>query len=258
MKKIIKLFLSFILLISLASCSLFSSSTSYDDSNATVVEVSTTISEVVKKVESGCVCVYSQSSINASASIGSGVIFKKVDSTYYVLSNYHCVEDFVSVSDAKFYIYAGTNMQKYEASLTNYYNSQKDLAVLTFESNVDLTVISISTDYSPIVTAGETVIAIGCPISLNYYNTVTTGVVSKEEYSISNNGGSEKIIQHSAPINPGNSGGALFNLAGELIGINFKKSTYTTDGSEKVVVDAINFAIALSEVQTFLSGQKLI
>ena len=257
MKKLSKLLLCIVFVISLASCSWFSTTT-YDDSNATVVKVQTTISEVVKKVETGSVCVYSESKLEGSASIGSGVIFKKEDSTYYVVTNYHCVEDFVSISDAKYYIYAGKTMQKYSASLTSSYNSQKDLAVLTFNADVDLTVISIKNDYSPIVSVGETVIAIGTPISLNYYNTVTTGVVSKEEYTVSNNNGVENVIQHSAPINPGNSGGALFNLNGELIGINFKKSTYTTEGDDKIVVDAVNFAIALSEVQTFLHGQKLI
>lgn len=257
MKKLVKLFLGFLLTISLASCSLFSSYT-YDDSSATVVKVSTTITEVVNKVETGCVAVYSQSKTESSASIGSGVIFKKEDTTYYVLTNYHCVEDFVSVSDAEYSIYAGKSMQKHKATLTNYYNSQKDLAVLTFTSSEDFTVISISKDYSPITSVGETVIAIGCPISLNYYNTVTTGVVSKAEYNTTNNNGYENVIQHSAPINPGNSGGGLFNLNGELIGINFKKSTYTYEGQEKIVVDAINYAIALSEVKTFLGGQNLI
>ncbi len=257
MKKLSKLFLCIILMISLTSCSWFSTTT-YDDSDATVVKIQTSITEVVKKVETGSVCVYSESKSEGSASIGSGVIFKKEDSTYYVVTNYHCVEDFVSLSDAKYYIYAGKNMQKYTATLTSSYNSQKDLAVLTFSTSTDLTVISIKKDYSPIVSVGETVIAIGTPISLNYYNSVSVGVVSKEEYTASNNNGIENVIQHSAPINPGNSGGALFNLNGELIGINFKKSTYTNEGDDKIVVDAINFAIALSEVQTFLGGQNLI
>jgi len=258
MKKLYSLIIGLLLILGLSSCSFFNTSTNYDDSEAEVVEVSTQISKVVNNVEESCVAVYCQNATQGSASIGSGVIFKNDKDTYYVLTNYHVIEGFVEDTQSQYFIYVGNNYTRYTASVTNYYNSQKDLAVLTFKPGKDLKTISISSNYQPIVTPGETVIAIGCPISLDYFNSVVTGVVSKSEYRATNNGGSLSVIQNTCPINPGNSGGGLFNLAGELIGINFKKTTYVYDGGEKVVVDGLNYAIALSEVILFLNTYSLI
>ena len=70
-------------------------------------------------------------------------------------------------------------------------------------------------------------IAIGNPLGLDFYGSVTTGVVSGKDRSVPvdlNGDGTEdwqqEVLQTDAAINPGNSGGALVNLAGELVGIN--------------------------------------
>ncbi|MGL4950146.1 MAG: S1C family serine protease, partial [Anaeroplasmataceae bacterium] len=99
-----------------------------------------------------------------------------------------------------------------------------------------------------IVTKGEAIIAIGTPLDLVHYNTVTTGIVSNnlKEYG---------LIQHSAEINPGNSGGPLFNLSGKLIGINSSKLLQLPD--EGGGVEAIGFAINITTVLSFLNKNNL-
>jgi S1-C subfamily serine protease len=264
-KRILGTIIALTSIFAVTSCTLFnSSSTVYDDSNAKVEEISTSITDVVKKVEPGCVAVTCSSGVTNSGSLGSGVIFKKVDNTYYVLTNYHVVGDFVGIESSNYYVYVGSNAHRIKARLTGALAPAKDLAVISFESSDDLTVNEIKTDKTPIVQKGETVIAIGCPLSLDYYNSVCSGVVSKDVYTSNNtvtyNGKSAsttiKVIQTTCPINPGNSGGGLFNLKGELVGINFKKTTYTTEGNDRVVVDGLNYTISLEEVKAFLANNK--
>ncbi|MCR5786353.1 MAG: trypsin-like peptidase domain-containing protein [Acholeplasmatales bacterium] len=250
---------------SVSSCSAFEDKVIYDDSDVTVTDISTTITDVVKKVEGGCVAVSCISSLTNTASLGSGVIFKKEDNKYYVITNYHVVSDFIGDDGSNFYIYVNNTSTRIKANITGALAPAKDLAVLTFESSNDYQVNKISYDKEILVTKGEAVIAIGCPLSLDYFNSVCSGVVSKEIYETTNqvsynckiSSTDLEVIQTTCPINPGNSGGGLFNLKGELIGINFKKTTYTTEGTDRVVVDGLNYTISLDEVKTFLTNNNM-
>ena len=87
---------------------------------------------------------------------------------------------------------------------------------------------------------GEQVVAIGN--ALGYGQSVTTGIVSALNRSITNEDGTTSTyIQTDAAINPGNSGGALLNLDGELIGINTAKLSSTD-------VEGMGYAIPISDV----------
>ena len=92
---------------------------------------------------------------------------------------------------------------------------------------------------------GEQVVAIGN--ALGYGQSVTTGIVSALDRSMTNeSGATATYIQTDAAINPGNSGGALLNLDGELIGINSAKLSDTD-------VEGMGYAIPISDVAQLIS-----
>ena len=93
---------------------------------------------------------------------------------------------------------------------------------------------------------GEWVIAIGSPFGLHLNHTVTCGIVSaKGRSDVISRANFENFIQHDAAINPGNSGGALFDLNGDLIGIN---TAIATDGFSKSNA-GVGFAIPINQAK---------
>lgn len=96
------------------------------------------------------------------------------------------------------------------------------------------------------LTVGETVLAIGNPLGLEFANSVTKGIISGLNRSVSVDTNSDgqpdwvtEVIQTDAAINPGNSGGALVNADGQVIGINSMKIAQSS-------VEGIGFAIPTS------------
>ena len=138
-------------------------------------------------------------------SLGSGFIISKDG---YILTNNHVVEDAddikVTLSDKK----------TYEAKLIGR-DEKTDLAVLKIAVDHDLPFVKLGD--SSKLEVGDWVIAIGNPFGLA--RTVTAGIVSAKGRVIGS-GPYDDFIQTDASINPGNSGGPLFNLDGEVIGIN--------------------------------------
>lgn len=119
-----------------------------------------------------------------------------------------------------------------------------DLAVISINSKNVKTVATFGN--SDVLKQGETVIAIGNPLGLDFYGSVTTGVVSGKDRSVPvdlNGDGTEdwqqEVLQTDAAINPGNSGGALVNLAGELVGINSMKIAESS-------VEGLGFSIPIN------------
>ena len=92
---------------------------------------------------------------------------------------------------------------------------------------------------------GEWVIAIGSPFGLHLNHTVTAGIISAVGRSdVVSRRNFEDFIQHDAAINPGNSGGGLFNLNGDLVGIN---TAIATDGFSKSNA-GVGFAVPINQV----------
>ncbi|OIK09816.1 peptidase S1 [Bacillus sp. MUM 116] len=149
---------------------------------------------------------------------GSGVIFQKNNNYAYIVTNNHVVE----------------GASKLEISL---YNGEKTKAeVVGKDALTDLAVLKIDAKYvnatasfgdSSVLRPGDQVYAIGNPLGLNLSRTVTQGIVSATNRTISvdTSAGSwdTNVIQTDAAINPGNSGGALINSQGQVIGINSLK-----------------------------------
>lgn len=149
-------------------------------------------------------------------SSGTGFI---VSSDGLVLTNKHVVSD----EDAEFTVLMN-NGDKYPAQVLAR-DPIQDIAILKIEKT-GLPVLALGD--SDAIETGQTVIAIGNALG-EFRNTVSVGVISGMWRTITAQGGGvtetlEDLIQTDAAINPGNSGGPLFNLGGEVIGINVAMS----------------------------------
>lgn len=149
---------------------------------------------------------------------GSGVIYKE---NGYIITNYHVVSDAVSNSNAVITVYLNDSTdQGYQAKVIGY-DAGADLAVLKIEAT-GLTPIEIGN--SDEVQVGQTAIAIGNPGGMDFMGSVSEGIVSGLNRSVTLESGVEMtLIQTDAAINPGNSGGALVDGTGKLIGISSAK-----------------------------------
>ena len=163
-------------------------------------------------------------------STGSGFI---ISSDGYLLTNNHVVEDAdevkVSLGDRR----------EYKAEIIGT-DPRSDVAVLKIDAE-DLPTLKIGK--SEKLRVGEWVVAIGSPFQLRF--SVTSGIVSAKGRSIPNGSDSTYVpfIQTDVAINPGNSGGPLFNLEGEVIGIN--SQIYTRSGGYMGVSFAIPIDYAI-------------
>ena len=92
------------------------------------------------------------------------------------------------------------------------------MALIKFSSTILIEPCSVNRSFN--LKKGQIVLAIGSPHSLEYYNTVTMGIISHPNRIIMEENVKVNYIQHDAAINPGNSGGGLFDINGKLIGLN--------------------------------------
>src|SRR5688572_17763504 len=183
-------------------------------------------------------------SIRAGSSLGSGFVF---DSEGHVITNQHVVEGSseVEVDFASGFKAHGTVIGS---------DADADVAVIQVDAPAE-EIHPLAIGDSSTLDVGEQVVAIGNPFGLN--GTMTLGIVSglgrTQAASISPEGGSfstADIIQTDAAINPGNSGGPLFNLNGEVVGINQSIRTETfNDVTGNAVNSGVGFSISINLVK---------
>jgi serine protease Do len=138
-------------------------------------------------------------------SLGSGVVVSKDG---YILTNNHVV------AEAEEIVVTFTEKEQYEAKIIGR-DTKTDIALIKIEVNKSIPAAKLGD--SDALRVGDWVVAIGNPFGLG--NTVTAGIVSAKGRTIGA-GPYDDFIQTDASINPGNSGGPLFNLDGEVVGIN--------------------------------------
>ena len=179
---------------------------------------------------------------------GSGII---ISDDGYIATNFHVIENANSV------LVTLNTGEEYSAKVVGY-DAKTDLALL----KISATGLSEATlGRSDVLQVGELAIAIGNPLGQELAGTVTVGVISAVNRSITMDDGSiMTLIQTDAAINPGNSGGALVNAYGEIVGINSMKFSGNN-------VEGIGFAIPidiakpiLTELMTngYVTGRPLI
>jgi serine protease Do len=157
---------------------------------------------------------------------GSGFV---VSPDGYILTNAHVVDDANEVTVRM------TDRREYRAKVVGM-DRRTDVAVLKIDAK-NLPVVQVGDPRG--LKAGEWVIAIGSPFG--FENSVTAGIVSATARSLSD--AYTPFIQTDVAVNPGNSGGPLFNLRGEVVGIN--SQIYSRTGGYQGVSFAIPIDVAM-------------
>ncbi|MGN0164652.1 MAG: S1C family serine protease [Lachnospiraceae bacterium] len=183
-----------------------------------------------------------------SESCGSGVIIGESDAELIILTNYHVVSGSKELTVVFSFDENEEEPDAVRAEVKGY-DSERDIAVIAIDLNDidDETLSSIKIAVignSDNIKLGEQVVAIGN--ALGYGQSVTTGIISAIDRLVSLEGSdgstiTNEYIQTDAAINPGNSGGALFNMKGELIGINSAKVSNSS-------VEGMGYAIPISDI----------
>ncbi|MFY9260438.1 MAG: DegQ family serine endoprotease [Gallionella sp.] len=162
-----------------------------------------------------------------SQSLGSGFI---ISSDGYILTNAHVVESAEKITVRL------TDKREFQAKVIGA-DKRTDVAVLKIEAT-GLPKMTIGSPSK--LKVGEWVIAIGSPFGFD--SSVTAGIVSAKGRTLPKDN-LVSFIQTDVAINPGNSGGPLFNMAGEVVGIN--SQIYTRSGGSMGLSFAIPIDVAM-------------
>lgn len=224
---------------------------------STATKGGTEITKVVAEVKNAVVSVINKQSTSrnnlygtqqtggelATASEGSGVIYKNENGYAYIVTNYHVI----AKSQELEVLLADGTREKAELVGSDQWT---DLAVIRIANTNVSTVAEFAN--SDDVEVGQIAIAIGSPLGSEFATSVTQGIVSATNRAVATDvdgDGQEDwvvtAIQTDAAINPGNSGGALINSAGQVIGINSMKIS-------KSSVEGMGFAIPSNEVVSII------
>lgn len=202
---------------------------------------SDTIKSAIDKVYNSSV--YIETYINSRVSgSGSGFVYKIDDKFGYILTNFHVIDGASKVE------VTNVNGQTVTAKVLGG-DEYTDLAVLRIDkSSVLLSAELKESDSSNI---GDTVFTVGSPMGKTYMGTVTKGIISGKNRSVTvglTSGGNYvmEVLQVDAALNPGNSGGPLVNINGEVIGVTSMKLVENE-------VEGMGFAIPTEVVETVLN-----
>ncbi len=182
----------------------------------------------ITTVETQTVWPFSEQDVSG---VGSGVI---IDRNGYILTNSHVIAD--------------GNAKEIKVLFEN--GEKVDGSVLWNDTTLDIAIVKVNVNNLPIaelgdsdeLEVGELAVAIGNPLGLEFERTVTSGIISGLNRSVTVEGRVviDNLIQTDASINPGNSGGPLLNGKGQVIGINTAK---ISSG------EGLGFAIPINEVK---------
>src|SRR5699024_8705687 len=208
-------------------------------------EISSNIEEVSKAVV-GVINLQKQNiwTPDEEAGTGSGIIYKKENGKAYIVTNHHVVKNAENLEIA---LHDGE--KRISATLIGS-DELMDLAILQVDGESINTVANLGS--SKDVKVGETVLAIGNPLSMEFANSLTKGIISGPNSSVPSDVTGDhqphwttEVIQTDAAINPGNSGGALVDKEGNVIGINSMKIA-------QQAVEGIGFAIPIDTAQPII------
>jgi serine protease Do len=186
--------------------------------------------------------------------IGSGIILSE---NGYIVTNEHVVR---GGTDFKIYTYNG---DPYDARIIGA-DAATDLAILKIDAQ-GLTPANFGDSNE--LRVGETVVAIGNPVNLDFAGSVTMGIISALNRQVEHTRYSIDYIQTDAAINPGNSGGALANEFGQVIGINVAKIAATgyegmcfaipSSAAMPIIEDLLRYGRVTGRVKIGITGRVI-
>lgn len=177
----------------------------------------------------------SQDSETVEQGSGSGII---ISDDGYIVTNQHVID---GATEVEVVLNTGTT---YSAEIVGQ-DEKTDLAVLKITPENETLTAAVLGD-STTVEVGELAVAIGNPMGMEFSGSVTAGIISAVNRTMTIDNRTYNLIQTDAAINSGNSGGALINQYGEVIGINSVKLSSTG-------VEGMGFAIAISEAKPIIN-----
>lgn len=185
---------------------------------------------------------------NKENGIGSGFIYSEDG---YIMTNHHVIDGATSV---KVLLMTGEIVECEVVGSDQY----ADIAVIKIPKEKVSKVAKLGESAS--VKLGDTVFTIGSPLGIEYFGTVTRGILSAKDrmvevsVSSSSNDWIMNVMQTDAAINPGNSGGPLCNVNGDVVGINSMKIVQDE-------IEGIGFAIPIEDAMEYanmiVSGEKI-
>ncbi|MGL6175187.1 MAG: S1C family serine protease [Cellulosilyticaceae bacterium] len=207
------------------------------------------ISEIANNVGPSIVSIINNQVVNTIAGdfsqqgLGSGVIFYQDDQKVYIVTNAHVVEG------ASNLVVTFLGNTKVKAELVGM-DSLTDIAVISVnqvdipeEAKGEIKIAPLGD--SDTLQVGDLAMAMGTPIDEAYNNTLTVGVISALNRTVSLPDKELNLIQTDAAINPGNSGGALIGPSGEVVGINTIKLVDSQ-------IEGMGFSIPINDVKPII------
>ncbi len=187
---------------------------------------------IVTVVQQQSYSFFGQPSISEGQGSGSGII---ISTNGYIVTNNHVIEGAKSIKVIL------NNGKEYEAGIVGA-DPRTDIAVIKIEET-DLPTATLGN--SDVLEAGERCVAIGNPLGQELAGSLTQGIISALNRTLTVDNVTYTLIQTDAAINPGNSGGALVNAYGEVIGINTVKI-----GSSEI--EGLGFAIPTAKAMPII------
>lgn len=217
--------------------------------NVSIVETNS-IKEAVDRIYDSVLVVESYKNGRQTGS-GSGFVYKKDEKQGYVITNHHVIDGATSVKVV--------NMEGQSVDATVLGSDEyADIAVLSMDLSGVMKVAEIGD--SSELELGDTLFTVGTPVDDAYRGTVTKGILSGKDrtVSVSSSSGAGSyvmsVLQTDAAINPGNSGGPLVNINGEVIGVNSLK---LVEDEIEGMGFAIPIELVMASVEKLEKGEKI-
>ena len=187
----------------------------------------------------------SQGRTREAGSLGSGFI---ISADGYIVTNNHLIAGLNGTGTVDQVTVTTTEGKEHPARIVGR-DDTSDLALLKLDGR---TLPFVQWGASPKARVGDWVIAIGDPYGVG--STVTAGIISALHRGISGNGAYDRYIQTDAAINMGNSGGPMFDLNGNVIGIN--SALISPTGASVGIGLAIPTELARPVIESLMRGQR--